>query len=295
MDQMDRSPIRGKTAILCQEIPGDVPGAHTPARHLAASTSQRPTLDRTQSNHSRLRLNAYGFRSQGGWSIAEFMVAALLSIIVSGSAIMVLSNALASNARIMDRVQLSHELRTSMQMMTRDVRRAGYTAGSMWCLANTVCLPDVSINLPLDVDLPLLTNIELPAGIQINETNDCFRFELDRNHDGTVSASEHGAYRRRVVGGVGVLEVWLGNSAPDCTASSNDWSAITVASRIDINSFRVDDDLSVEQQVSVDLLGNTTNQKIRRIRLQLAGRLVEEPSLSEQLEDVIDVRNDILL
>lgn len=232
---------------------------------------------------------------QGGWTIPEFMVAALLSIIVSGSAVLVLSNALGSSDLIMQRVQLSHELRNSMQMMTRDVRRAGYTAGSMWCLANTVCLPNVSLDLPVDVALPLLGSIELPEAIQINETNDCFSFELDRDQDGTVSSDEHGAYRRGNVNGVGVLQVWLGNSAPDCAGNSTGWSAITQSSRIDISSFRVDDDLSIEQQVSVDLLGNATSQKIRRIRLQLTGTLVDEPGVSELLEHVVDVRNDILL
>jgi hypothetical protein len=236
-----------------------------------------------------------GSRRQRGWSIAEFMVASLLSIIVSGSAVMVLSNALGSNALIMQRVQLTHELRNSMQMMSRDVRRAGYSAGAMWCLANTVCLPSASIDLPLDVGLPLLGTIDMPQAIQISEANDCFSFELDRNQDGTVSTNEHGAYRRRNAGGIGVMEVWMGASAPDCGSDSPDWAPITLASRIDISNFRVDDDLSIDQQVSVDILGNETNQQIRRIRLQLTGRLVDDPDVTEWLEHVVDVRNDILL
>ncbi len=245
--------------------------------------------------NSKTTRSIHGRRRQGGWSIVEFMIAGFLSMVVSGSAIGVLSNALGSNTKIMQRIQLSHNLRTSMQMMSRDVRRAGYSAGSMWCLANTACLPNVNINLPIDAGLPLLASIDIPGGIQISEDNSCFSFELDRNHDGTVSADEHGAYRRRTVSGVGVIETWLGAGAPDCSSSNTGWSAVTVPTQIDINSFQVDDDLSIEQQVSTDLLGNTTTQKIRRIRLQLQGRLVIDPDMTEQLQDVVDVRNDLLL
>lgn len=293
MDQTDRSRTHRESRVLCNRSKVANSTNHISAAHHYGCPSAARPYSGTVKTRSRLRPGR--FRHQRGFTIAEFMVAALLSIIVSGSAVLVLSNALGSNAIIMQRVQLSHELRNSMQMMSRDVRRAGYSAGAMWCLANTVCLPDASINLPLEVTLPSLGTIDMPQAIQINESNDCFRFELDRDQNGTVSADEHGAYRRRTVGGVGVLEVWMGNSVPDCTASTTAWSAITLASRIDISNFRVDDDLSIEQQVSVDLLGNATSQKIRRIRLQLTGRLVDEPAVSELLEHVVDVRNDILL
>ena len=47
--------------------------------------------------------------------------------------------------------------------------------------------------------------------------------------------------------------------------------------------------------MAVDLLGNTTSQRVRRIRVQMEGRLRRSPEVVAELASVIDVRNDILL
>ncbi|MEJ8567246.1 hypothetical protein [Elongatibacter sediminis] len=232
---------------------------------------------------------------QTGATLVEMLVASLLSIVVSSTAIVLISDGLGNNARILEDTRLSNEMRRTMQIMSRDVRRAGYTAAAMWCLANTVCLPDASINLPVDADLPLLGSFDLPAGIQIAESNDCFIFEVDRNRDGTISADEYGAYRSRTVNGARRMEAWTGSTVPDCAADDSAWIGLTSSQLVDIVNFRVDDDQSVQEVVATDLLGNTTNQRLRRVRLVLQGRLRNAPEFQQTLETTIDVRNDILL
>lgn len=232
---------------------------------------------------------------QRGMSLVEVMVGLTLSMMVSGTAITVMGNTLGSGSQVIQSLHLSQDLRRSLQIMTRDVRRAGYTAGAMWCIGNTVCLPDATVNLPVDASLPLTGSFVMPSGITIDPANDCFSFELDRNHDGTVTAGEHGAYRRVSRFGVGVLEMWLGAGAPDCDSISGEWVAMTDLQVVDVTWFNVDDDLSYSEVVSVDLLGNTTSQRVRRIRLQVEGRLLAASSFTERIEDIIDVRNDELL
>lgn len=235
------------------------------------------------------------FARQRGIALTEVMIAALLSLVVSATAINLISSSMGNHARIIDDTRLANELRHTMQMMARDVRRAGYTSAAMWCLAGTVCVPDASVNLPVGASLPLVGSFELPGGIHVAASGDCFTFETDRDQNGTISPDEYGAYRRRVADGVGVMEVWLGQSAPDCIATDPDWVALTDNERVNVISFQVDDDQSLQEVVSTDLLGNTTSQRIRRVRLRLQAQLVADPDFEQYLETTIDVRNDIML
>jgi hypothetical protein len=229
----------------------------------------------------------------------EILIALLLSSIVSASAILMFSSSMHSNSRLMQYTLLSNELRTSIQMMSRDVRRAGYTAGAQWCLANTLCQPGTTIDLPESLaildPLPLLENIELPAGIQISDAGDCFVFELDRDQDATINDGDYGGYRHSESDSVGVLLTWIGTTAPDCALNSDSWAPVTNPAMIDISGFTVDDSGSFDEVVSSDLLGNSTTQRIRRIRLLLTGRLVRDGEVNETIETTVDVRNDILM
>ena len=82
-----------------------------------------------------------------------------------------------------------------MQMMSRDVRRSNYSANAINCFANPDCVTDGSLNSPGDV--------------QINESNTCFYFLLDRDHDGDSSENVAGGFRRAVADGIGVIQMWV--------------------------------------------------------------------------------------
>lgn len=230
-----------------------------------------------------------------GLSLIELLIAVFLGTVMSVAAIQLLASTSGAATSVLQSIRLSQDLRGAMQIMTRDIRRAGYSASAMWCLGNTVCLPDATVDLPVDATLPLTGSFTLPAGISINADNDCFTFELDRDQDGTVTDEEHGAYRLSVRAGTGLLEMWTGQSAPDCDANSNLWAPLTDPNVVDVTEFSVDDDASFSEVVAVDLLGNTTTQRVRRVRLQLQGQLIADANFTQRLEDIIDVRNDILL
>ena len=56
-----------------------------------------------------------------------------------------------------------------------------------------------------------------------------------------------------------------------------------------------DENLSSTEVVFNDGLGNTLSQKTRKIRMNMRGRLVVDNTIVRQIEDVISVRNDLLL
>ena len=219
---------------------------------------------------------------QKGMSLMEVLIAMSISLVVTASMIVLMSNSLGSTARIVNMTKLSDDLRTTMQMMTRDVRRSSYNANSMFCYANTNCRSAVDATVAGD--------------ITINGGNDCFTFLMDRDHDGDSTENDAGGFRRVISSGVGVIEMWTGNAAPDCSvaAGTAGWVQITNPEIMDIFVFSVDDDLSYNEVVLDNSLGNILTAKVRKIRMNMRGRLVVDNTIVRRIEDVISVRNDLL-
>lgn len=222
-------------------------------------------------------------KRQTGASLMEVMIAMSLSLVVTASMIALMANSLRNTSRIIQMTQLTDDLRVAMQMMSRDVRRSSYNANSMFCYANFDCGSDGAITAAAD--------------ITINNANNCLTFLMDRDHDGDSTEDNAGGFRRVTSSGVGVIEMWTGNNTPDCSAAAgaSGWEQITNPANMDIFAFNVDDNLSYTQVISDDGAGTTVSQKVRKVRMDLRGRLVVDNTVTRRLEDVIAVRNDLLL
>lgn len=222
-------------------------------------------------------------RRQAGATLMEVLVAMSISLVVTASMVALMANSLGSTTRIIKMTKLSDDMRVAMQMMTRDVRRTSYNANSMFCYANDDCATDGAI---------------IAAGdITIDDSNECFTFLTDRDHDGDSTEDDAGGFRRVTSGGVGVIEMWTGDAEPDCDAAAGatGWVQVTNPEDMDIFGFSVDENLSYTQVVLDDGAGNTLSQKVRKLRMAMQGRLVMDNTIERRVEDVISVRNDLLL
>lgn len=216
---------------------------------------------------------------QQGTSLVEVMVALSISLLVSAAMVALMSNSLASTARIVQMTKLSDDLRTAMQIMSRDVRRSNYTADSVFCFANPDCGTDGSLSLPGDVI--------------INTDNDCFTFLLDRDHDGDATENSAGGFRRTTSNGVGLLQMWVGDESPDCAASDTNWTNLTDPDIMEITAFSVDDDLSYSEVIYDNGFGIQKFQKVRKLRMSIDGRLVMDANIQRSIADVVKLRNNI--
>jgi len=221
-----------------------------------------------------------GIRRQSGFTLIETMIGLALSVVVTASMVTLMANSMGSATRIIQMSQLTDELRNSMSMMSRDIRRANFSANSIYCYANSDCGTDGSATQAAD--------------IFITGGNDCFIFGLDRDWDGDASNDDAGAFRRATSGSIGVIEMWLGGSSPNCGATSDDWVAITDPDFFDITAFTIDDTGSFEQSLATEG-GGTLTQRSRQIQMQVAGRLVMDNKINRSIEDTIKVRNDFFL
>jgi hypothetical protein len=210
----------------------------------------------------------------------EVLVSVTLSLIVTAAMVALMSSSLGNTSRIVNMTKLSDDLRMTMQMLTRDVRRSSYNANAMYCYGNQDCGSDGSASLAPD--------------ITISDNGDCFTYLMDRDHDGDSTENDAGGFRRVTSGGVGVIEMWIGDSAPSCTASDANWVSISNSASMNISAFSVDDALSYTEVVFDDGAGNTISQKVRKLRINLQAALVVDDSITRSIEDVISVRNDLL-
>jgi type II secretory pathway component PulJ len=228
-------------------------------------------------------------KRQSGASLMEVLVAMSISLVVTAAMISLMASSLSSTTRIVQMTKLTDDMRVALQMMSRDVRRSSYNANSMLCYANDDCASDGAITAAADINL---------VDLDSDSVNDCFTFLMDRDHDGDSTEDNAGGFRRVTSGGVGVIEMWTGDSAPDCTdaAGSAGWVQITNPENMDIFDFSIDDDLSYSQGILFDSDGNAiVTQRVRKVRMDIQGRLVLDNSISRQMEDIIAVRNDLLL
>lgn len=221
-----------------------------------------------------------GRPAQKGFSIMEVMVSIGISLVVTAAMVALMASSLGNTSRIVNMTKLTDDLRMTMQMLTRDVRRTSYNANAMYCYGNEDCGSDGSVTLAGD--------------ITINGSNNCFTYLLDRDHDGDSTENDAGGFRRVVSDGVGVIQMWIGNATPDCAANSSDWVAVTNADTMDISGFTVDDGLSYTELVFDDGAGKTIFQKVRKLRIDIQARLVADDSITRGMQDVISVRNDLL-
>lgn len=228
-------------------------------------------------------MNGNRFHRQSGATLMEVMIAMTISLVVTAAMIAMMSNTLGTTARIIHMSKLTDDMRVAMQMMTRDVRRSSYSANSMLCYANDDC----------DEDLALADDVSIENG------GSCFWFATDREHLGTPRDADAGGFRQVPNGDVGVIEMWTGDNTPDCDdpPGAEGWVEITDPEHMDVFGFTVDDTLSYTQTVQYEDDGVTPrlSQKVRKIRMAMEGRLVNDNSIVREIEDVISVRNDLLL
>lgn len=215
-----------------------------------------------------------------GFTAMEMLVSISISLIVTAAMVALMSNSLGNTSRIVNMTKLTDDMRMTMQMLSRDVRRSSYNANAMYCYGNEDCGTDGSVTLAGD--------------ITINSNQDCFTFLLDRDHDGDSTENDAGGFRRVSSGGVGVIQMWIGGASPDCAAADDNWIAVTDENSMDIFGFAVDDDLSYTEVVFDNGAGNTITQRIRKLRFNVNGRLVADNDLTRSIEDIITVRNDLL-
>jgi prepilin-type N-terminal cleavage/methylation domain-containing protein len=79
--------------------------------------------------------------ASAGFSLIELMVALVAGLIVSSAVVAFMMSSFKSNAEYVQSTRLTQELRNSLDLVTRDVRRAGYNEKAMASLGTGTASP----------------------------------------------------------------------------------------------------------------------------------------------------------
>lgn len=219
---------------------------------------------------------------QTGFTLVELLVAGAISIIVVGAIISLMSNSLRASNDTIQSSRLTQDLRSTMQIVSRDVRRAGYSLNAI----NTVAA-GVQNNPYIDVTL---ADFDGAAG------SDCIIFALDRDPtDGGPQAIDWSGVRRNTVNGVGIVEVkTVGAAGQGCNAGT--WVPITDPDVVDITALDFDNADQFTVVVSTDPDTGAEDQiTVRDITIQLTGQLVGQAATERVVTDSVRVRNDLFV
>lgn len=212
-------------------------------------------------------------RRSAGFSLIEMMVALVVSLLAVGVMVVLMANTLGTGSETIRMARLTQELRSAMEIMTRDLRRANFHQGFIACVGNPDCRSDLGIDAYVGT-------------ININAGANCMWFWLDRDGDGDLTDDPVGAFRLRTVGGIGALQMRdTGNAAADCDSDAG-WQTITDPAVVNVTGFSADDTPSYAETVS-----GTSTQNVEKILITLSAQFVGDAGVTREIEDLIFVRN----
>jgi hypothetical protein len=229
----------------------------------------------------------------------ELLVAGVISLIAASGMVIVMANTLGSGTKTIQMARLTQDMRTAMQIMTRELRRANYHSTFLSCYGNVGCLGSGAGNLNIAGKI---------RPIQIGDsedTDDCLWFFYDRPQK-TLAASSVAGFRRvedpdvgdGTVGKIQMTTARTSDAVCNENHDADDWADITDPDNIDILTFSVDDSVSFTE--TINATGDT--QSVEKIGLTMTARLTVDGSVptwiqnnanaNRQLTEFITVRNN---
>ena len=245
-------------------------------------------------------------RHARGFGLVELMVSIIPGLVVSGAAVAFVVSSLDSNTDFVRSTRFNQDLRSNMDFVTRELRRAGYDENSMKYIAlsasSNITSPFASVKVVRDA-----------------QDNSCVIYAYDGKTAASggvggpgkidTAAGEVRAIRRmtRTVNGrlVGVMEVAQTSAAAtslDCDgdgpdydsypAACNDatgWCPLSDPLQIDITRFRIVDDSLWTPPTAV-----ANGSKVRDLDLTMGGVLVGASEYVREMQASVRVRAECL-
>lgn len=235
---------------------------------------------------------------QRGMTLIELLVAGIVSLIAVSGMVLVMASTLGTSTQTIEMARLTHDMRTAMQIMTRELRRANYHENWLSCYGNTGCRTDLSITSHID-------RINIGTSVV---ANDCLWFWYDRPQNGAtaiaVTSETVSAFRRAVDGdGVGRLQMTTTRTDAAACGSSADWVDITDPNIIDVTAFTVDNADADLPSLSEEINSAGDTQNVEKISLVMTAQLTADPSVptwirgnvnaTRTMDEFVSVRNHI--
>ena len=220
--------------------------------------------------------------NQRGLGLVELLISAAIGLFLLAGLTDFLGRSLTASGRNFQDARLTQDLNAAMELMTRDLRRAGYSSAAKGALTAS----DAAAN-PFTQDAVAGAG---DGGINLT-TAGCvlYSYDLPNTQNGIRDSAERLGFKLQ--GGA----VQAGTSITTC--ATGNWQPVTdpALSEITALTFQYLDGagaVATPQQPLVAAAGATWAVCTRLIQINLTGRLVGNPNLTRTLTQSVRVRND---
>jgi prepilin peptidase dependent protein B len=202
-------------------------------------------------------------RKPSGFSLVETLVALAIGLLVVSAAIVAVNGSLRENHRLVLDARLHQDLRTAVEVMTRDLRRAGHWAGAS---TGHTLNPYALALAPAAFDAKPLDQI-------------AFAYSRDAVENHILDPNERFAYRLR-------------RSAIEMQLGQGNWQAMTDAGTMTVSSLSFTPQLQeIELTESRDGACQPRLQ-VRSIALRIDAHATADRRIARSVQSVVRLRND---
>jgi Tfp pilus assembly protein PilW len=247
-------------------------------------------------------------QKQTGVTLIELLVAGVISLIAASGMILAMSSTLGTGSQTIQMARLTQEMRTAMQIMSRELRRANYHATFMNCYGKVNCLTTLGLTSKVGV-----------IGITDNGNSDCLWFWYDRPQicptsscttaeliaaQTAVTAESVAAFRlAETDDGVGRLQMTTARTEAASCGANSDWVDITDPNIMDVDTFTVTNfDLKFPSIVNEKINSAGATQNVEKIGLVITAKLTTDASVpawiqgnanaTRTMDEFVAVRNN---
>jgi len=213
--------------------------------------------------------------SANGFSLVELMIAMAMMLMVTMVTVKIEANVFRTNTESIRMIQLSQEMRSAIQLVTRDIRRSGYNDDS---LANFLSTRPISSGVTM-------------GPLDANSVANCLQIryeDLDGNTKNVV-------YRLRIINAVGRVSANFGaDTTCDTAVADAAWVDISdpIQTHVLALEFVMEDHLTdITENPST---GNTIQVGVEQISITINARLRTNTSVSRSITNEVKLRNQYL-
>jgi prepilin peptidase dependent protein B len=216
---------------------------------------------------------------QSGFTLIELMVSIAIGLFVAGAVTAFFVVNVKSNTDTLTMTRLTQELRGVMELMTRDIRRAGYWADADSAAGAGATTPNPFLSGADDVAVDKYGT---------EPDNSCITFAYQTNTTAGVQDTERFGFRLRKedVDGeqVGAVEARTANNA----CGDDGWENVTDENVLNISQLTFTIPITC-----VDIPAVTPSKLyVRDVTITLAGQLKNDTAVSRAITETVRIRND---
>lgn len=231
-------------------------------------------------------LTTHFTRRSRGMSLIELLVAITIGLLVVGAIVSLVVATMRTNTDNMRSVRLTQEMRGAMQLITRDLRRAGFSQNA---------LEDIGAGVTAN---PFLV-VDYDDGDNDGFDDDnCILYSSDSDIGGmsSIDGIQETAERHGVRYNSNDLAIEYKNGSDSGCDVDTDWVAMTDASSVEITALSFGDVDGDGLFPRVEFSGGCpiSFATVREIQIILSGRLADDPAVQKTIQDTVRVRNDLI-